>query len=47
MSMTCRDEAARLEYKRYWLSRGKTTYFVEGLAGYDPALRFALGFGRQ
>ena len=41
-SLTCRDEAARLDYKRYWLTRGKTTYFVEGLAGYDPALRFAL-----
>ncbi len=41
-SITCRDEAARLDYKRYWLTRGKTTYFVEGLAGYDPALRFAL-----
>ena len=41
-SMTCRDEASKLDYKRYWLTRGKTTYFVEGLAGYDPALRFAL-----
>ncbi len=41
-AMTCRDEAARLDYKRYWLTRGKTIYFVEGLAGYDPALRFAL-----
>jgi CHAT domain-containing protein len=40
--LTCRDEAAKLDYKRYWLTRGKTTYFVEGLAGYDPALRFAL-----
>ena len=40
--ITCRDEAARLDYKRYWLTRGKTTYLVEGLAGYDPALRFAL-----
>ena len=42
-SLTCRDEASKLDYKRYWLTRGKTTYFVEGLAGYDPALRFALG----
>ncbi|MES2902713.1 MAG: CHAT domain-containing protein [Pseudomonadota bacterium] len=41
-SVDCRDEAARLDYKRYWLTRGKTTYLVEGLAGYDPALRFAL-----
>lgn len=41
-SLTCRDEASKLDYKRYWLTRGKTTYFVEGLAGYDPALRFAL-----
>ena len=36
-SLTCRDEASKLDYKRYWLTRGKTTYFVEGLAGYDPA----------
>ena len=42
-SLTCRDEAAKLDYKRYALTRGKTTYLVEGLAGYDPALRFALG----
>ena len=41
-SLTCRDDASRLDYKRYSLSRGKTTYFVEGLAGYDPALRLAL-----
>ena len=41
-SLTCRDEASKLDYKRYSLTRGKTTYFVEGLAGYDPALRFAL-----
>lgn len=41
-SLTCRDEASRLDYKRYWLARGKTTYFVEGLAGYDPAIRLAL-----
>ena len=42
-SLTCRDEAAKLDYKRYSLSRGKTSYLVEGLAGYDPALRLALG----
>ena len=41
-SLTCRDQASKLDYKRYSLTRGKTTYFVEGLAGYDPALRFAL-----
>ena len=41
-SLTCRDETSRLDYKRYWMTRGKTTYLVEGLAGYDPALRFAL-----
>ena len=43
ISLTCRDEAAKLEYKRYSLTRGKTSYLVEGLAGYDPALRLALG----
>ena len=42
-SLTCRDEAAKLDYKRYSLTRGKTTYLVEGLAGYDPALQLALG----
>ena len=42
-SLTCRDEAAKLDYKRYALTRGKTTFLVEGLAGYDPALRLALG----
>ena len=41
-SLTCRDEAAKLDYKRYALTRGKTSYLVEGLAGYDPALRLAL-----
>jgi hypothetical protein len=41
-TMSCRDEAAKLDYKRYALKRGKTNYFVEGLAGYDPALRLAL-----
>ncbi|HEV2044428.1 MAG TPA: CHAT domain-containing protein [Sphingomicrobium sp.] len=41
-SLTCRDDEAKLDYRRYALTRGKTTYFVEGLAGYDPALRFAL-----
>ena len=41
-SATCRDEAAKVDYKRYALDRGKTHYWVEGLAGYDPALRLAL-----
>jgi CHAT domain-containing protein len=41
-SLTCRDEAAKLDYRRYAVNRGKTTYLVEGLAGYDPALRLAL-----
>ncbi|MGH6705796.1 MAG: tetratricopeptide repeat protein, partial [Sphingomicrobium sp.] len=41
-SVTCRDEAAKVDYKRYALDRGKTHYWVEGLAGYDPALRMAL-----
>ena len=41
-SVTCRDEAAKVDYKRYALDRGKTHYWVEGLAGYDPALRLAL-----
>ena len=42
LSLSCRNETAKLDYKRYALTRGKTTYLVEGLAGYDPALRLAL-----
>ena len=41
-SINCRDEASKLDYRRYFVSRGKTNYMVEGLAGYDPALRLAL-----
>ena len=41
-SLNCRDEASKLDYRRYLVSRGKTNYLVEGLAGYDPALRLAL-----
>lgn len=41
-AMACRDEAASLDYRRYATQRGNTTYVVEGLAGYDPALRLAL-----
>ena len=43
IGLTCRDEANKLDYKRYAVNRGKTSYLVEGLAGYDPALRLALG----
>ena len=41
-SLTCRDEASKLDYRRYLVSAGKENVFVEGLAGYDPALRLAL-----
>lgn len=41
-AIRCQDAKAGIDYKRYLLSRGKVTYFVEGLAGYDPALRLAL-----
>ncbi len=41
-SLSCRDEAAGLDYRRYAAQRGSTYYLVEGLAGYDPALRLAL-----
>ena len=41
-AFTCRDEAAGIDYRRYAAQRGKTYYLVEGLAGYDPALRLAL-----
>ena len=38
----CRDAAAKLDYLRYAATRGRNHYIVEGLAGYDPALRLAL-----
>jgi len=41
-AITCRDEAAALDYRRYAVQRGKTYYLAEGLAGYDPALKLAL-----
>jgi len=41
-AVNCRDHKAGVEYKRYALRRGKTSYLVEGLAGYDPALRLTL-----
>jgi CHAT domain-containing protein len=41
-AITCRDEAAGVDYRRYSVQRGKTFYLAEGLAGYDPALRLAL-----
>ena len=41
-SLTCRDDANKLDYRRYLASAGKENVFVEGLAGYDPALRLAL-----
>ncbi|MFM2372281.1 MAG: hypothetical protein RIS85_2003, partial [Pseudomonadota bacterium] len=41
-AVNCRDQSANVEYKRYAVSRGGVTYLVEGLAGYDPALRIAL-----
>lgn len=41
-TVTCRDASSNVDYRRYALSRGGVSYFVEGLAGYDPALRLAL-----
>lgn len=41
-TVTCRDDTAGLDYRRYALQRGKSFYLAEGLAGYDPALRLAL-----
>ena len=40
--LSCRNEASKLDFNRYVVRQGKTTYLVEGLAGYDPALRLAL-----
>jgi tetratricopeptide (TPR) repeat protein len=41
-AMTCRDSKANVDYRRYAIHRGGVSYLVEGLAGYDPALRLAL-----
>lgn len=41
-AVNCRDHKAGVDYKRYAVKNGNKTYFVEGLAGYDPALRLAL-----
>jgi CHAT domain-containing protein len=38
----CRDEANRIDYRRYSIEKGDTRYLAEGLAGYDPALKLAL-----
>ncbi len=38
----CHDATSSLDYLRYAVTRGKTSYISEGLAGYDPALRLAL-----
>jgi len=40
--LTCRDAESGIAYRRYSTVRGKETFLVEGLAGYDPALRLAL-----
>ena len=47
---TCHDKRAGLDYKRYATRREGISYFVEGLAGYDPALKIAMASvvtGRQ
>ncbi|WP_292930491.1 CHAT domain-containing protein [Novosphingobium sp. PASSN1] len=41
-ALLCRDPTGGLDYRRYGLTRGDTTYLVEGLAAYDGALRLAL-----
>ncbi|HEX2624507.1 MAG TPA: CHAT domain-containing protein, partial [Sphingomicrobium sp.] len=41
-SARCHDASTSLDYLRYGLQRGRTSYLVEGLAGYDPALKLAL-----
>ena len=41
-SMTCRDVRSKVDYRRYAVQKGGVNYLVEGLAGYDPALRLAL-----
>jgi CHAT domain-containing protein len=41
-AVLCRDSKVNVDYRRYALRRDGRTYLVEGLAGYDPALRLAL-----
>ena len=41
-SANCSSGANGVGYRRYAVERGGVTYIVEGLAGYDPALRLAL-----
>ncbi len=38
----CLDPQARLDYRRYRFSRAGISYYAEGLAGYDKALRLGL-----
>lgn len=38
----CRDEGRKVDYRRYVAVRGNTSFVVEGLAGYDSALRLGL-----
>ena len=41
-TVTCRDAKVNVDYRRYAIERDGVSYLVEGLAGYDPALRLAL-----
>ncbi len=41
-AMICRDPASGLDYRRYSLQRGDTSYYAEGLSAYDSALQLAL-----
>lgn len=41
-AQACRDQSTRVDYRRYAARRDGVTWVVEGLAGYDPALRLAL-----
>jgi CHAT domain-containing protein len=41
-ALHCRDEVSGIDYRRYSVKKGNISYFAEGLAGYDPALRLAL-----
>lgn len=40
--VSCDDADSGVTYNHYRHVRGDTTYYVEGLAGYDPALKLAL-----
>ncbi|MFM7402585.1 MAG: CHAT domain-containing protein, partial [Erythrobacter sp.] len=40
--LTCKNPDIGIDYRSYLFQSGRRTFYVEGLAGYDPVLRLAL-----